>query len=124
MAAAEAVTGVRPLRGHYEAYYRHQAAHRLAYRDLYRRFAKVVQDMASARGHGDFTICDLPTRLEIIEVIRDDPATAQEFEIPVFQETLATYARTDAWLALGYVSWEGSARGLEVYRQPFAGSTP
>lgn len=122
MASAEAITGVRPLRGHYEAYYRYQATWRPAHREVYRRFAEVVTAAAGEVGLADFAAADLSARAGILGNLRARPEMARAFEIPIFRETLAVFARTDAWLALGYTSWEGSARGLDEYRRPIAGT--
>jgi len=117
MASAEVVTGVRPLRGHYEAYYIYQATQRPAYRVLYRRFAEALSATAGELGLGDFAGADVRARAGILDNLRSRQDFSREFEIPVIQETLAVFARTDAWLALGYASWEGSARGLDEYRR-------
>lgn len=116
MAAAEAVTGVQPLRGHYASYYRHQALYRQGYLTLYGQFAEEVCRSAGKYGYRDFGACNLATRFQILESLRTRSETKQRFEKPVFQETLAVYEATDVWLRLGYLSWEGSARGLESYR--------
>jgi hypothetical protein len=118
MATAEAVAGMRPLRGHYEAYYRHQASQRAGYLALYGRFSDEVRRHTRSSGCEDFAACDLPERFRILESIRANSGVAPAFEVPVFQETLAVFEATDAWLAMGYVSWEGGPRGLDVYRQP------
>lgn len=120
MATAEALAGMQPLRGHYEAYYRHQARHRAGYLSLYKRFADEVRSSARKAGREDFAACDLPERFRILDSIRSKPDAAREFELPVFRETLAVFEATDAWLMLGYVSWEGSPRGLDIYREPFS----
>ena len=121
MASAEAVTGIRPLRGYYDAYYQHQSLHRSGYCFLYREYARVADRIASRAGRQNFLACDSRERSAIIAEIRALPRVWQLFEIPIFQETLAVFERTDAWLQLGYVSWPGSPRSLDDYRQPFQG---
>lgn len=39
----------------------------------------------------------------------------------VADQILGVFARTDAWVALGYESWPGQPRGLTAYRQAPAG---
>ena len=119
MASAEAVTGIRPLQGHYEAYYRHQALYRAGYLFRYRQYAEMAERAAAQSGHAPFQALDIPARVAIIDEIRALPRVGPLFEIPIFQETLAVFERTDAWLQLGYVSWPGSPRGLDQYRRPF-----
>lgn len=119
-AVAEALAGIHPLQGHYQAYYEYRARHDAHCRLLYDRFAHAVSDRTGKAGYTDFASCDLAARFGILESIRSDPDIGRDFEIPVFQETLAVFENTDAWLLLGYDSWEGMARGLDAYRKPIA----
>jgi hypothetical protein len=117
LAAAEAVTGVRPLRGHYVDYYRYRAMHSPSHLETYNRFRDAVSRVVRKSGYNEFVACDLSVRFRILDALRSDADNAGEFEIPVFQETLAVFEKTDAWLVLGYESWEGSARGLDSYQE-------
>ncbi len=119
MATAEAVTGIPSLQGYYESYYDHQAVHRAGYLLLYRQYADRVDRAAKRSGGANFLACDVPTRIAIIERVRSMLGGAPQFEIPIFQETLAVYQKTDAWLQLGYLSWPGSPRGQDFYKEPF-----
>jgi hypothetical protein len=118
MATAEAITGVQPLRGHYEAYWNYRARYAAVYKALYLRFAEEVVSAAASAGLPDFAAADARARVGILEGLRSLPDNARDFEVPIFQEMLAVFAETDAWLALGYTGWEGTARGLEEYRRP------
>ncbi|MFI5783354.1 hypothetical protein [Nocardia sp. NPDC051570] len=116
LAAAEGVTGLRPLRGHYERYYRHRAARSPHYAQAYTAFANTTQGAALRIARQDFTSLAIPGRRHLLQLIRMSP-NGQQFEDVFFQETLAIFLKTDAWLQLGYQSWEGSARGLDSYRR-------
>lgn len=124
MACAEAVTGVKPLRGHYVAYWEHQASNRPGHLALYARFVETVTASAASAGITDFAAADLRARTAILDGLRSLPDVSREFEVPVFQEILAVFQRTDAWLQLGYAGWPGSARGLDEYRRAPASIAP
>jgi hypothetical protein len=117
LASAEAVTGVQPLHGHYAAYWEHQALNRPGVREVYGRFVETVAANAASAGIADFAVADLRVRAAILDGLRSLPDVVREFELPVFQEILAVFQRTDAWLQLGYAAWPGSARGLDEYRR-------
>lgn len=116
LAAAEAVTGQCPLRGHYEPYYRSRAARFPFYSQAYTAFANTAQDTALRLTQQDFTSAAMPERRHLLHLIRASPF-GRRFEDVFFQETLAVFLKTDAWLQLGYRSWEGSARGLDSCRR-------
>jgi hypothetical protein len=93
MATAEAVTGIRVLRGHYEAYYQHQALYRAGYLFLYRQYAGVADRVALRSGCANFLACDFSARVVTIGEIRSLPRVARLFEDPIFQETLAVFEK-------------------------------
>jgi hypothetical protein len=73
----------------------------------------------AARATGtSFAASPFATRVAIIGEIRASPHQARWFERRIFQETLAVFEKSDAWLQLGYASWPGSPRGHDVYQQP------
>ena len=117
-ASAEAICGVQPLRGHYEAYWTYRSRHAPGYRARYLRFAEEVVSAAASAGLADFPNADARARLGILEAIRSLPQNQRLYEGPIFQELLSVFAHTDAWLTLGYTAWEGTARGLDEYRRP------
>ena len=117
-ATAEVVTGVQPLQGYYEDYYSYSALQRAGYLSLYRDFAGRVDRTAKRLGRADFLACDASTRAGIVEKTRSILGGGSRFENPIFQETLAVFERTDAWLQLGYAAWPGSPRGQDFYKQP------
>jgi hypothetical protein len=118
MASAEAVTQIQPLKGYYAEYYRYQALNRDGSLARYRFYARAVNGMAARATGTDFAASPFATRVAIIGEIRASPRLTQWFERPIFQETLAVFEKSDAWLQLGYASWPGSPRGHDVYQQP------
>ena len=96
----------------------HRARHVPGYRARYVRFAEEVVAAAASAGLADFSGADVRARLGILEAIRSLPQNQPLYETPIFQELLSVFAHTDAWLALGYTAWEGTARGLDEYRRP------
>jgi len=118
VANAKAITGFSALRGYYEDYYRHQALNRAGHLFVYRLYARMTDRIASETGAATFLACTDAERLAAIAKIRALPRAAQLFEGPIFQETLAVFEKTDAWLQLGYESWPGTPRGHDIYQRP------
>jgi hypothetical protein len=121
MATAEAVTRTQPLQGHYAAYYCYQSLRRPNHRRIYQLFADEIR-RATTRTKGAFISQSTTERLEIVNAVRFRSAFAGQFESPIFQETLAVFMKTDAWIRLGYAGWPGSPRGLDSYQCPFGSS--
>jgi hypothetical protein len=132
VAAAQAVTGypIEPV--HYEEYYRWRAQHVRGYRALYERFAQIVDRDARRAAGRPFAACPAVVRSRILSraprsrhplTLRDQLRVAVlDYDWPAFDrfvlgETLALFARTDAWVSLGYEGWPGIPRGLERYRR-------
>ena len=132
VAAAQAVTGYPIEAGHYEEYYRWRAQHLRGYFALYQRFARAVDRDALRSAGCPFAACSAVVRGRILaRAARSrNPATVRDrlrvelvdYDWPTFDrfvlgETLALFARTDAWVALGYQGWPGLPRGLDRYRR-------
>jgi hypothetical protein len=146
LAAAEGLTGVRPLRGHYARYFEYRAVNMTGYAALYEAFAAEVHRLDPG-----FLAAGLDARLEVLDRIRyrspkgelSPPGRDEDLDMPraptatslpaglpeaalrairferyVLQEILTVFAKTDAWLALGYRSWRFSPRGLEEHLHP------
>jgi len=116
LAAAESVTGVRPLRGHYESYYDRRASQSPICAQVYREFAAVVEGAALRLTRQEFASIALASRRHVLDAVRTS-GPGRRFEDVFFQETLMIFLKTDAWLQVGYPSWEGSPRGLDSYRR-------
>lgn len=116
MATARTITGLAALQGPYEGYYEYQAENRPGHLIIYQAFARTVR-AAMGESSTDFSALPNADRLSLLNHIRAS-SEGSRFEVPIFQETLGVFAKTDAWLLLGYDGWPGSARGLDEYRNP------
>jgi hypothetical protein len=75
-----------------------------------------VQGIALRVARQEFPAIEMSGRRNLLDLVRNS-RHGRRFEDVFFQETLAIFLRTDAWLQLGYSSWEGSARRLDSYRR-------
>jgi len=130
VAAAEGVPGYPIEPSHYAEYYCWRAEHLRGYRDLYEGF-RVAADRDARRLAGRaFAECAPALRRRILAraARARDPRGAWNalradlFDRPwalydryVLGETLALFARTDAWALIGYDGWPGIPRGLDRY---------
>jgi hypothetical protein len=121
LATTEALVDTKVEASHYEAFFRWRSENLTGYRDLYERFAVVVDRAAKEARKSDFASCDMEVRRQILQ--RMTPSTYAlvferdelRFETYIFQQILALFSRTDAWILLGYESWPGTPRGLDSY---------
>src|SRR5579871_518863 len=131
VAAAGAVTGYAIDPAHYGEYYRWRAEHLRGYRVLYERFGRDADRAARELGARSFVAATREIQLDVLgragrggrpmtvwERLRADVSGNPWplYERFVVRETLALFARTDAWIALGYRGWPGVPKGLERYR--------
>lgn len=132
VAAAQVVTGYPIEPTHYEEYYRWRAQHLRGYFSLYERFARAVDRDADGSAGRPFAACSAAVRGRILaraarsrnpETVRDRlRVELVDYDWPAFDrfvlgETLALFARTDAWVVLGYQGWPGAPRGLDRYQR-------
>lgn len=130
IAMAEALAGRQNLQGDYSNYFNWRSQNFAGYRSRYERFSKILQHKSLKMTKRNFGDNPLKLRLTVINSFRpflkkvqkkkqpnlsDDPLF--QFEKFIIQETLHLFARTDAFLALGYDSFPGQARGFETYRK-------
>ena len=149
-AAAEALVGEAGRQDRYLSPFRWRAAHLPGHRELYRRFTRRVDRWArgddvtvgvrtgSATGRtSPFASLPAAERRRLLHrrfpggrlrhvLLGWRDADRMRMRRYVVQEILALYAATDAWTDLGYESWPGAVRGLDLYREPppGAGSDP
>jgi len=131
-AAAATVIGEPIDRAHYAEYYRWRAEHLRGYHALYEAFARDVNRGARAAGGRVFADSTASVRRAVLEPARRarDPESAwdrlraavgerswQVYDRYILAEALALFARTDAWVVLGYRGWPGQPRGLDRYRR-------
>lgn len=117
MIAARTITGVDDLKGHYAGYYAYQALHRPGYLGVYRDFATALQHQLRNQPIQAFARESSDRRWSKLEDVNRAPDSIR-YVIPIVEETIAIFLRTDAWLLMGYEGWAGTARGLENYRHP------
>jgi hypothetical protein len=94
---------------HYETYFRWRLEHLEGPRLLYQRIADALEDRRPP-GATTFAEASLASRGG---AIADLARTAHAADVLGLQrEVLALFARTDAWVHLGYDGWPGTARGF------------
>jgi hypothetical protein len=128
MSTTKALAGLPVELAHYEDYFRWHAETVPGYKTLYERFAATVERSAGC----NFSDCDIETQRKILASAfetRTSPGRLDRlrrgvldrdwllYDEYVVREILALFARTDAWILLGYDAWPGMPRGLESYRQ-------
>jgi hypothetical protein len=114
----------------YSVFFTWRAANLPGYRDLYERFAAVLNDGARSATGRRFVECDVGTRRRLLQNVQLDSRGVHaavrvvtdrqwlRFEQYIVRQVLELFARTDAWVLLGYEAWPGTPRGLSAYRQP------
>jgi hypothetical protein len=117
MGAARALIGMEKLDGPYADYYAYQARNRPGYLGAYQAFAAAISGQMETGTHEGFATLPVAQRLSILDAV--SRASDGRFDIPILQETLGIFMKTDAWVLLGHDGWPGSPRGLESYRRPF-----
>lgn len=130
VAAATAVIGIPVEPGHYAEYYRWRAEHVRGYHAVYRAFAGDADRRAHAIAGRPFADSPEEVRRAALAPARRaasarglSDSIRSAFDGPrwrlydrcILAEGLALFARTDAWIALGYRGWPGQARGLDRY---------
>ncbi|MBD3883726.1 hypothetical protein IFO70_18340 [Phormidium tenue FACHB-886] len=132
-ATTEAVLAGVPVRDmkHYDDYFLWRAQHLPGYMKLYKEFAAAADQEAQNITKKNFVESDLDTRKKILDKAakEHDPGTVDKLRIVTFgsnwalynkyivSEILQTFAKTDAYIALGHRAWPGSVRGLSEYKQ-------
>lgn len=121
LATTEALVGTEVETSHYEAFFRWRSENLSGYRNLYERFAVVVDRAAKEALKPDFASSEIEVRREILQRMTARPYAriferdGLRFEKYIFQQIRALFSRTDAWILLGYESWPGIPRGLDSY---------
>lgn len=129
MAMTDALIGESVERSHYEEFWSWRAANIPGHRGLYERVATMLNRLGEAAAQRPFAQLNLETRRGIIDellqwqghklrklwvgVVDSDRLYFNRFLV---QPVLELYARTDAWIHLGYKAWRGQPRGLDRYR--------
>lgn len=132
VAAARTVIG-RPIEtSHYGEYFRWRAAHLPGYRALYEHFAARIDRDAGRAAHCLFAACGASDRVRLLRpsARAREPRSVLDrawmaaggrtwaaYNRFIFDEALALFAATDAWVLTRYDGWPGTPRGLERYRR-------
>ncbi len=132
VAAAETVIGVPIEPAHYAEYFRWRAEHLRGYQAVYAAFARDVDRSARAASGRTFAESPAAVRRAVLAAARraGEPEDVWDgvraaiggspwprYNQFILDEALALFARTDAWIALGYRGWPGEPRGLDRYRR-------
>jgi len=128
LSAAEAFINISIEKYHYNDFFNWRAKNLPGYKNLYEQFAMTVEQLSVKTFSCNFTECTMENRRRILESMRPGSrlnklrlGTFKKdwllFEKHIFSEILLLFAKTDAWILLGYESWPGEQRGLVKYRQ-------
>ena len=111
---------------HYIEALRYRASYFNGYLDLYRSCARDLDERCRQNGWG--SLVDVSPEITA-RLVTDERPTSYlgarltgrgewvAYEHYIFREIVDIYARTDAWIDLGYDHWPWKARGLDAYRQ-------
>lgn len=119
LAVVETLVGkVEP--DHYEDYFDWRAANSPGYADFYSRFARIADQLARISSDASFADCDRVARAEVLKQAESLPPellprTKLSYVGNIAGEIKALFARTDAWVRVGYKYWPGRPRGLSEY---------
>jgi hypothetical protein len=116
---------------HYAAFLRWRAEHLPGHYALYERFRGTLDSIARREEGLPFARCSLASQRRILRPALEvpfrqapggRPARGDErdwalYHRHIVRELLALFARTDAWILLGYEAWPGTPRGFARYVQ-------
>ena len=116
---------------HYAAFLRWRAEHLPGHYALYERFRATVDGIARVEEGLPFAECPMASQRRILRPALKvrSPQTAigrfahgderdwALYHRHIVREVLALFARTDAWILLGYEAWPGTPRGFARYVQ-------
>ena len=132
VAATRTVIGRAIETSHYAEYFRWRAEHLPGYRALYERFAARIDRDARRAAHRPFAACGPSDRARLLHPAARarEPRSVLDrawmaaagrpwaaYNRFIFDEALALFAGTDAWVLTGYDGWPGTPRGLDRYRR-------
>ena len=132
-ATTAALLDVLVERGHYREFFQWRSQNAPGYKALYERFAVSVNETAVRSAGAPFADCNLVAQRGVLArcLRAGSPAghlgkaRAGLLDRPwliydryIVREIFDLFARTDAWVKLGYETWPGEHRGLYTYTQP------
>lgn len=135
LATTQAIIGV-PIEdmSHYQRYFQWRAKNLDGYKQLYEMYSEQANQASEDICGHSFVNCDLDSQRNILEEeflafsklselsrlekarigVQDGHKFA--FVNYIFIEAFKLFARTDAWVLSGYVTWPGIPQGLEEYQ--------
>ena len=116
---------------HYATFLNWRAEHLPGYHALYERFRATVDGVARREEGLPFAQCAVASQRRILRPALDVSPEQRPRNLPprgderdwalyhlyIVREVLALFARTDAWILLGYEAWPGTPRGFARYVQ-------
>lgn len=117
---------------HYEDFLKWRSENIRGYKYVYEKISLILENKSMELFSCSFLDCDAADQLAILGRIRPrnrldkvNKAVFSKddllFERFFIFDVLSLYARTDAWIELGYESWPGKPRGLNRYMRAPAG---
>jgi hypothetical protein len=128
VASSRAVIGEPVETSHYAAYFQWRASHLRGYRAVYTEFHRAVDRDARRLAGRPFPACPPGVQRDVLSRLQARARSRwgrlllgglpwARYERYILQEALALFARTDAWVLLGYDGWPGVPQGLLRYQQ-------
>lgn len=119
LAATDAVLGVPiPDHAHYERFLKYRYETLTPYKDVYLAFAGTLQRRARAEQHADFVALSPDARTKLVADVLEHDADGAKYDKYFRAEVLALFAKTDAFVMLGYDGWPGTSRSLDAVKNP------
>jgi hypothetical protein len=131
LSVTETITHSQIGRTHYEEFFRWRALTLPGHKALYERLTSMLDAEAREHGRKSFLDCVEAERDQILEHLDKVRRNRMQRMVTlaadrdwllldehVVQPVLELFARTDAWLLLGYPAWPGVARGFEFLEHP------
>jgi hypothetical protein len=133
LGAVDALCGPSLEKNHYEVYFGWRSENLRGYKALYEQFETTLNTLAKKSNGYVFAQCSSESRkqilLDAVSAVRYPESRLGRAKVGIFarrwvlfdryiiQEMLSIFARTDAWVRIGYSHWPGQPGGLESYRQ-------
>jgi hypothetical protein len=125
---AEVYTGVPASSGPaseetpFDEYFRWWADRREELRSRYEQATGTLDRTARQLDGRPFAECPSATCLRVVDQAFPPGGKRDRFVADVRRPLLRVYANTYAWTDMGYASWAGRPRGLDLYLQPPPGA--
>jgi hypothetical protein len=118
---------------HYQEFFQWRSQNLPGYKGLYEQFALRVNETAARSAGAPFADCNLAAQRGVLARCLRTGSRAGHlgeawaglvdrqwliYDRYIVREIFDLFARTDAWVKLGYETWPGEHRGLYTYTQP------